>query len=177
MATVEKVKDQQKQFKVQQGDSFSGEDYDTADDYEYSDESFEESASEQLQQKQQKQQKQPQLQQKRQQQQLQKLPRQQQSGHDNDDYSDDYSDEYEDDYSDDDDEDLYDVDEMQGKALQSSEQRNTDIGNRSGSMSIVQKEKKDIMDEEGLKLRLELNLEIEIVLKAHIQGDLTLSLM
>ena len=36
---------------------------------------------------------------------------------------------------------------------------------------------KDIMDEEGLKLRLELNLDIEIELKASIHGDLTLALL
>ena len=35
---------------------------------------------------------------------------------------------------------------------------------------------KDIMDEDGLKLRLELNLDIEIELKASIHGDLTLAL-
>jgi hypothetical protein len=36
---------------------------------------------------------------------------------------------------------------------------------------------KDIMEEEGLKLRLELNLDIEIELKASIHGDLTLALL
>ena len=36
---------------------------------------------------------------------------------------------------------------------------------------------KNIMDEEGLKLRLELNLDIEIELKASIHGDLTLALL
>jgi hypothetical protein len=36
---------------------------------------------------------------------------------------------------------------------------------------------KDIMDEDGLKLRLELNLDIEIELKASIHGDLTLALL
>ncbi len=36
---------------------------------------------------------------------------------------------------------------------------------------------KDMMDEEGLKLRLELNLDIEIELKASIHGDLTLALL
>lgn len=35
---------------------------------------------------------------------------------------------------------------------------------------------KDIMDEEGLKLRLELNIDIEIELKASIHGDPTLAL-
>lgn len=36
---------------------------------------------------------------------------------------------------------------------------------------------KSIMDEEGLKLRLELNLDIEIELKASIHGDITLALL
>ncbi|KAK5955715.1 hypothetical protein OHC33_003356 [Knufia fluminis] len=35
----------------------------------------------------------------------------------------------------------------------------------------------DPMDQDGLKLRIELNLDIEIELKAHIHGDLTLALM
>jgi hypothetical protein len=38
-------------------------------------------------------------------------------------------------------------------------------------------EKKSGMDQDGLKLRLEANLDIEIELKASIRGDLTLSLM
>ena len=33
------------------------------------------------------------------------------------------------------------------------------------------------MDQDGRKLRIELNLDIEIELKAHIHGDLTLALM
>lgn len=33
------------------------------------------------------------------------------------------------------------------------------------------------MDQDGLKLRIELNLDIEIELKASIHGDLTLALM
>lgn len=36
---------------------------------------------------------------------------------------------------------------------------------------------KDMMEEDGLKLRLELNLDIEIELKASIHGDLTLALL
>ena len=35
----------------------------------------------------------------------------------------------------------------------------------------------DPMDQDGLKLRIELNLDIEIELKAHIHGDITLALM
>lgn len=36
---------------------------------------------------------------------------------------------------------------------------------------------RDPMDQDGLKLRIELNLDIEIELKAHIHGDLTLALL
>jgi hypothetical protein len=35
----------------------------------------------------------------------------------------------------------------------------------------------DLMEQDGLKLRLELNLDIEIELKASIHGDLTLALL
>jgi len=35
----------------------------------------------------------------------------------------------------------------------------------------------DMMDQDGLKLRIELNLDIEIELKASIHGDLTLALL
>lgn len=38
-------------------------------------------------------------------------------------------------------------------------------------------EKSEMMDKEGLKLRLELNLDIEIELKASIRGDVTLALL
>ena len=34
-----------------------------------------------------------------------------------------------------------------------------------------------MMDQDGLKLRLELNLDVEIELKASIRGDLTLALL
>jgi hypothetical protein len=46
--------------------------------------------------------------------------------------------------------------------------QNADAGDSSG---------KDPMDQDGLKLRIELNLDIEIELKAHIHGDLTLALL
>jgi hypothetical protein len=35
----------------------------------------------------------------------------------------------------------------------------------------------DLMEQDGLKLRLELNLDIEVELKASIHGDLTLALL
>ena len=38
-------------------------------------------------------------------------------------------------------------------------------------------EKKDPMDQDGLKLRIELNLDIEIELKASIHGDITIALL
>jgi hypothetical protein len=41
----------------------------------------------------------------------------------------------------------------------------------------TQTNKVDMMDQDGLKLRLELNLDIEIELKASIHGDLTLALL
>ena len=37
--------------------------------------------------------------------------------------------------------------------------------------------KTDMMDQDGLKLRIELNIDIEIELKASIHGDLTLALL
>ncbi|KAL8744662.1 MAG: hypothetical protein Q9190_003110 [Brigantiaea leucoxantha] len=39
------------------------------------------------------------------------------------------------------------------------------------------KEESKMMDQDGLKLRLELNLDVEIELKASIRGDLTLALL
>lgn len=39
------------------------------------------------------------------------------------------------------------------------------------------KEKSEMMDQDGLKLRIELNLDVEIELKASIKGDLTLALL
>lgn len=35
----------------------------------------------------------------------------------------------------------------------------------------------ELMDQDGLKLRLELNLDIEVEIKASIHGDLTLALL
>lgn len=39
------------------------------------------------------------------------------------------------------------------------------------------KEESKMMDQDGLKLRIELNLDVEIELKASIRGDLTLALL
>lgn len=39
------------------------------------------------------------------------------------------------------------------------------------------KEESKMMDQDGLKLRLELNLDVEIELKASIRGDITLALL
>lgn len=44
-------------------------------------------------------------------------------------------------------------------------------------MQPQQKNKDDLDEQEGLKLKLEANLEVEIELKASIRGDLTLSLL
>jgi hypothetical protein len=41
----------------------------------------------------------------------------------------------------------------------------------------AQSKSKDMMEQDGLKLRLELNLDIEIELKASIHGDLTLAIV
>lgn len=46
-----------------------------------------------------------------------------------------------------------------------------------GSMETVPQNEKSINDEEGMKLRLDLNLDIEVELKAQIHGDITLALL
>ncbi|KAL3470572.1 hypothetical protein BJX99DRAFT_239270 [Aspergillus californicus] len=110
-----------------------------------------------------------------------------------DDYSDEYDDEYDysdDDYSDDDD-DYEQADS--GKAMapyqsqsqkpgqsissrdQESQQQAQNIQN--GAINRAGGKKKTIDDEEGLKLKLDVNLDIEIELKARIHGDLTLALL
>lgn len=40
-----------------------------------------------------------------------------------------------------------------------------------------EKEESKMMDQDGLKLRIELNLDVEIELKASIHGDITLALL
>ena len=40
-----------------------------------------------------------------------------------------------------------------------------------------EKEESSMMDQDGLKLRIELNLDVEIELKASIRGDVTLALL
>ncbi|KAJ5920311.1 hypothetical protein N7516_011169 [Penicillium verrucosum] len=153
MATVEKTK-QPKKLPIQE-DLSDGEDYDSADDYtdDYTDEEYEEVP-------------QPQTQKGKQ---LQKkpLPKQKQpvQQYDDDEYTDgsEYgSDEYE--YSDDD------------EAVQPYSNENSNF-KPNGGMDVLHKKEKSMLDEEGMKLRLELNLEIEVELKARIHGDLTLALM
>ncbi|KAL4751240.1 hypothetical protein BDW72DRAFT_173953 [Aspergillus terricola var. indicus] len=112
---------------------------------------------------------------------------------DDDDYSDDYSDDYDDDdydYSDEGD-DYYDdeEDEDQGKAVQAYKPNGQSISSRDqGGQNISQKinngnisrapdSKKTIDDQDGLKLKLDVNLDIEVELKARIHGDLTLALL
>ncbi|KAJ5444293.1 uncharacterized protein N7458_008165 [Penicillium daleae] len=154
MATAEKTKEQQKQFQVPEYDS--EEDYDSADDIEYSEDEKEDQTAPN----------------KNQQLQRRRRPLQQQD--DPDDYSsDDYdSEEY------DDDEDYSDDEIIQGKSMQPWSQGTTSSMAPSGGMNVVpQEQKKSLDDEEGMKLKLELNLEIEIELKARIHGDLTLALM
>ncbi|CAI7662971.1 unnamed protein product [Penicillium viridicatum] len=149
MATVEKTKQQPKKLPIQE-DLSDGEDYDSADDY--TDEEYEEEVPQTKTQKGKQPQKKP----------LQKQPIQQ---YDDDEYTDgsEYgSDEYE--YSDDD------------EAVQPYSNENSDF-KPNGGMDVLHKEEKSMLDEEGMKLRLELNLEIEVELKARIHGDLTLALM
>ncbi|KAL3463421.1 hypothetical protein BJX64DRAFT_257269 [Aspergillus heterothallicus] len=96
---------------------------------------------------------------------------------DEDYYSDEYDDDY--DYSDDDYYDDDEEDDGQGdQALQtisSKDQVNRPIQN--SSISRAEGSKKSIDDEEGLKLKVDVNLDIEIELKARIHGDLTLALL
>lgn len=157
MATAEKTQSQQKQFQVPD-DVPSDEDYDSADDY--SDESDEEPAPAQNQQLQRR---------RRQQQQPQPQPQKQQ------DELDEYSDE-DDYYSDEYDDDEYDDEPAQGSSMQPYQPRSAD-SNPSGGMNVIDKKEPSMLDQEGMKLRLELNLEIEVELKARIHGDLTLALM
>ncbi|KAI3076126.1 hypothetical protein CBS147353_4956 [Aspergillus niger] len=128
----------------------------------------------------------PQQQQQQQQQQRRRRRPQQQNPNDEDDtyYSDEYSDDY-DDYDDDDD-DYYDDDEEE--EVQAMERyQPTTISSRdnvpaqpiaNGGMQEAEgKTGDDWEDQDGMKLKLELNLDIEVELKAHIHGDLTLSLL
>jgi hypothetical protein len=50
-------------------------------------------------------------------------------------------------------------------------------GGQPENMPQKQDESSDILAQDGLKLRLELNLDIEVELKASIHGDLTLAIM
>ncbi|KAL4806847.1 hypothetical protein BDV18DRAFT_120457 [Aspergillus unguis] len=105
---------------------------------------------------------------------------------DSDDY---YSDEYDDDYDYSDEDDYYDDEdepETSGKAMQSYKGDQT-ISSRdqpppkpqniqNGAINRAE-EKKSIDDQDGLKLKLDVNLDIEVELKARIHGDLTLALL
>jgi len=159
MATAEKTQDKQKQFQVP--DYSDEEDYDSADDYtdDYTDE--EDAQTVQTKNKNKNKKKNQQLQRRQQSQKQDEL----------EEYSDDddYSDEYDDEYSDD--------DVIQGKSMQPYNQRRSDDKHPSGGMNVIDQKQPNMLDEEGMKLRLELNLEIEIELKARIHGDLTLALM
>ncbi|RDW70595.1 uncharacterized protein DSM5745_08106 [Aspergillus mulundensis] len=111
-----------------------------------------------------------------------------------DDYSDDYSDEYDDDddYSDEYDDDDYYSDEEeqdQAKAMQAYKPNAQSISSRdggnqnmsqkinNGNISRAPDNKKTIDDQDGLKLKVDVNLDIEVELKARIHGDLTLALL
>ncbi|KAL4989556.1 hypothetical protein BDW68DRAFT_156579 [Aspergillus falconensis] len=112
---------------------------------------------------------------------------------DDDDYSDDYSNDYDDDYDySDEGDDYYDDDEDdedQGKAMQAYKPNGQPISSRdqggvnmsqkinNGNISRAPDSKKTIDDQDGLKLKLDVNLDIEVELKARIHGDLTLALL
>ncbi|KXG53595.1 uncharacterized protein PGRI_006450 [Penicillium griseofulvum] len=158
MATVHKTKEQPKKLqpkKLPVQDLSDGEDYDSADDY-TDDSEYEDEVPQTKNQKGKLPNKQ-----------LQKnLPKQKQpvQQYDSDEYTD--GSEYdEDDYE-------YSDDE----AVQPYSNENSDF-KPNGGMDVLKKEEKSMLDEEGMKLRLELNLEIEVELKARIHGDLTLALM
>ncbi|CAI7621613.1 unnamed protein product [Penicillium glandicola] len=151
MATVEKTKPQSKKLPVQE-DLSDGEDYDSADDY-----TDEEEEVPQIKAQKSKLQKKP-LQKTQLQRHKQPIQEDDSEYTDEDDYG---SDEYE--YSDD-------------EAMQPYSNENSDF-KPSGGMDVLHKEEKSMLDEEGMKLRLELNLEIEVELKARIHGDLTIALI
>lgn len=107
---------------------------------------------------------------------------------DSDDY---YDDEYDDDYGySDEGDDYYDDDEddeqdtsgksMQpykgGQTISSRDQPPQNQNVQNGSVSRAD-EKKSVDDQDGLKLKLDVNLDIEVELKARIHGDLTLALL
>lgn len=149
MATSEKPKEQQKKFAVKE-DYSDGEDYVSSDDY--TDEEYEDEV--------------PQTQNDMQVLQQRRRPLQQQKDNENTDEDEYSSEEYDYEYSDD------DGQAMQPFINQDSEKK------PSGDMELMHEgEEKSILDEKGLKLRLELNLDIEIELKASIHGDLTLALL
>ena len=105
-----------------------------------------------------------------------------------DDYSDDYDDEYDDDdYSDEYDDDDYSDEEDSGQAMQQYNRGGQTISSKdqpappppkidNGSIGRAEG-KKTIDDQDGLKLKLDVNLDIEVELKARIHGDLTLALL
>lgn len=148
MATSEKPKEQQKKLPVQD-DYSDGEDYYSSDNH--TDEKYEDEA--------------PQTQKNMQvlQQRRRTLQEQKDDEYtDEDEYG---TEEYDDEYSDD------SGQAMQPFINQVSEEK------PSGDMEILHGGEISILDEKGLKLRLELNLDIEIELKASIHGDITLALL
>lgn len=89
-----------------------------------------------------------------------------------DEYDDDYDDEYEDDFSDEDDQGQ----DTSGKAVQARQPPGQTISSKDKQPAAKEK-KKDIDEQDGLKLKLDVNLDIEVDLKARIHGDLTLALL
>ncbi|KAA8648541.1 uncharacterized protein ATNIH1004_004426 [Aspergillus tanneri] len=116
-----------------------------------------------------------------QQQQQQNKRRQRRQRRPADEKSDYGSDEYSTDEYDDDDED---ADDVRSNTMQPYKRGMQSLTNQDISSQDVQNwamntddQKTDSGEDDGLRLTLELNLEVEVELKAHIRGDLTLSLL
>ncbi|KAE8353161.1 hypothetical protein BDV28DRAFT_133737 [Aspergillus coremiiformis] len=155
MATAEKKEEQQ--HPVIQPDEYSDADYNT-DDYSLSEDE------------------QDQKPQRPNQQQSRRRKQQQRRRQDDDfdDESDYLSDEY-------DSEEYDDFDDAhQGNAVQPYQRGTQSLTQNTisnGAMTDAAGQGKSEEEQDGLKLKLELNLDIEVELKAHIHGDLTLSLL
>lgn len=88
-----------------------------------------------------------------------------------------YSDKYDDDeYYDDEDEGNNMQSEKAMQPYQPDRQSSQNIIS-GGSLETVPQNEKSINDEQGMKLWLDLNLDIEVELKAQIHGDITLALL
>lgn len=85
--------------------------------------------------------------------------------------------ENEDEYTDEDEDDEYEYSDSEADDAMQPYSKQKSNFKPNGGMEVLHKEEPSMLDQEGMKLRLELNLEIEVELKARIHGDLTLALM